>query len=111
MEAEYVAANITARNLKWATQFLSDLRFRQRLPLTLFIDNQSAIRITKNPEQQHRTQHIVKHFHWLREQYETGLLEPEYIPSAENIADIFTKSLPAITFDKHRLGILEQGEC
>jgi len=113
MEAEYVAANVTARHLKWATQFLSDLGFRQCLPLTLFIDNQSAIRITKNPEQQHRTQHIAKHYHWLREQYETGLLEPEYIPSNENIADIFTKSLPAITFDKHRLGLgmLEQGEC
>jgi hypothetical protein len=113
MEAEYVAINLPACHLKWVTQFLSDLRFRQPLPLTLFIDNQSAIGIAKNPEQQHRTQHMAKHYHWLREQYETGLLEPEYIPSSENITDIFTKSLPVITFEKHRLGLgmLEQGEC
>jgi hypothetical protein len=96
------ATNTAACHVESSTQFVGNLGLRKRLPPTLFIENQSATRIT---------QHIAKHHHC--EKYETGLLEPEYIPSSENSADIFTKSFPATTFDKQRLilGMLEQGEC
>jgi hypothetical protein len=50
MEVEYVAANAVARNAKWITQFLSELGFSQENPIDLFIDNQTAIQISENPE-------------------------------------------------------------
>jgi hypothetical protein len=103
MEAEYVAANTVARNAKWITQFLSELGFSQENPIDLFIDNQTAIRISENPELHKRSQHIDKQYHWIREQVKFGILNTEWVPSAENLTNIFTKSLPMAKFTEHRM--------
>jgi hypothetical protein len=110
MEAEYVAANTIARNTKWLRQFLMELGFRQDIPSEIFIDNQTAKKISENPELHKRSQHIDKQYHWIREQIELGIISIHWIPSAENLADIFTKSsIPKPLFTEHRqnIGMLE----
>jgi methyl coenzyme M reductase subunit D len=41
----------------------------------------------------------VKH-HWIHETVETGNIAVTYMPSEDNIADIFTKALPCPPFEK-----------
>jgi hypothetical protein len=103
MEAEYVAANAVARSAKWTTQFITELGFSQNHPVDLFIDNQTAKKIAENPELHKRSQHIDKRYHWIREQIELGFINLSWVPTDENLADIFTKSLATPRFIEHRL--------
>lgn len=63
------------------------------------MDNQSAIRLVKNPEFHKRTKHIDVRYHFIREKYEAGMFELTYVSSDEQLADIFTKPLPRRRFE------------
>lgn len=74
------------------------------------MDNQSGIRLIKNPEFHFRTKHIDVRYHFIREKYEEGMFELNYIETKSMIADIFTKALPANKFNELRskLGMKKQ---
>lgn len=59
----------------------------------LFLDNQSAIKLLKNPEFHKRTKHIDVRYHFAREKIQEGLFDLEYVTTKEQQADIFTKPL------------------
>ena len=73
------------------------------------MDNQSAIRLIKNPEFHKRTKHIDVRYHFIREKYENGLFTLNYIPSDEQLADFFTKPLMKGRFQSLRktLNVIE----
>ena len=68
----------------------------------LFIDNQSAIKLIKNPEYHKRTKHIDIKYHFVREKYESGEILPQYVNTNDQLADLFTKSLPRATLEQLR---------
>lgn len=72
------------------------------------MDNQSAIRLIRDPEFHKRTKHIDVAYHMIREKYEQQLFCFEYINTKEMLADIFTKSLPAPAFQylREKMGIV-----
>ncbi|KMQ85201.1 integrase core domain protein [Lasius niger] len=71
-EAKYVAAASAAKEMIWLRKLLSDIGHGCSEATVLFIDNQSAIRLVKNPEFHKRTKHIAIRFHiipqWARRQ-------------------------------------------
>lgn len=67
-----------------------------------FMDNQSAIRLIRNPEYHKRSKHIEIRYHFIREKYEEGIFALKYISTDIMVADIFTKSLPTQRFNIHR---------
>ena len=103
MEAKYVTANAIAHSAKWMTQFIAELGFCQEHPVNLFIDNQTAKKIAENPELHKHSQHIDKWYHWIQEQIELGFINLSWVPTDENLADIFTKSLATPHFIEHCL--------
>lgn len=44
-------------------------------------------------------------YHHIRDLVEKGVIQVDYIPSSEMIADIFTKALDKSIFEKHRTGL------
>lgn len=62
------------------------------------MDNQSAIRLIKNPEFHKRSKHIDVRYHFICEKYEEQLFDLKYVSTNEMIADVFTKSLAAPKF-------------
>ena len=38
--------------------------------------------------------HIKVSYHWICEQVQLGHIKTEWVPSKENVADLFTKGLP-----------------
>lgn len=70
--------------------------------LTIFCDNISAINISKNPIKHSRTKHIDIRHHFIRELVEQRTLCLEYVETAKQLADIFTKSLDSVRFDSLR---------
>jgi hypothetical protein len=51
------------------------------------------------------TKHISVCYHHARERVAWGQINPVYVPTAENVADMFTKPLAAASFEKHRAGL------
>lgn len=66
------------------------------------MDNQSAIRLVKNPEFHKRTKHIDVRYHFIREKFEENLFRLQYVDTEEQYADFFTKPLPKDRFEKLR---------
>ena len=56
-------------------------------------DNQGTIALAKNPIKQQRTKHVDIKYHFIRDEIHKGSVSMSYIPSEENLADIFTKPI------------------
>ena len=61
--------------------------------LTIHVDNTGCIKIAKNPILNRKTKHIEIYYHFIRERVERKEINLEYVPSNENLADMFTKPL------------------
>lgn len=70
-----------------------NLAFLPLLPTPLWLDNQSAIRVAKNPEHHSRMRHLLVKFHWLCDQVEEGVFEVGYVETGLMRSDGLTKPL------------------
>ena len=96
-EAEYVAASEAVKDIIWLKRLWNEFT-NVKCTCTLYLDNQSAIKMIKNPEYHKRTKHIDIRFHFIREHYSTGEFDLQYIGSSDQLADILTKPLPKPQF-------------
>ena len=56
------------------------------------------IALVKDNKFHARTKHIDLHYHFVCEAVEDGKIKMEYIPTSENVMDIFTKAPPKLKF-------------
>ena len=106
-EAEYVALGSATQEAIWLNQLLTHLRIDTKGSIEILEDNQSAIAMAKNSTGRRRTKHIdIKH-HFIKEAVQAGTISVSYCPTADMLADIFTKQLPRTQFEKlrSRLGL------
>ncbi|CAL9005264.1 unnamed protein product [Prunus brigantina] len=112
-EAEYRALTNTAADLAWIRQVLLDLKVCLPEPPTISCDNLSALALSSNPIYHSRIKHLDIDFHFVRERVQRNDLTVQYIPTEEQLADVFTKGLHSPVFLSHcanmRLGSLELG--
>ena len=80
-------------------QTLADLDVKYSEPIPIYCDNTSAISVSKNPVLHSKTKHIPIKYHFLREQVSNKVVQLNFIPSTEQIVDIFTKPLPKAQFE------------
>ena len=97
-EAEYRAMAAAASEVTWIVNLLEDLGVHHLKPITLHCDNQSALHIAKNPVFHERTKHIEIDCHFTRDKVLEGLLHLNYLPTQQQLADIFTKPLCSTQF-------------
>jgi hypothetical protein len=109
-EAEYIAANDAGSDGVWFRNFMSELGYPPSDATTLWLDNQSAIRVGKNPEHHSRMRHLLPKYHWLREQVEDKVFSLEYVPTTAMRADILTKPLETVAHQRvcSLLGLISQ---
>jgi hypothetical protein len=94
-EAEYVSAVSAGAEICWMRNLFSELGFNvTSSPSPLFIDNQSALQVAKNPEHHGRMKHLDLRYYWLRDEVEQGVISMIYCPTERMPADILTKALP-----------------
>ncbi|KAL4089751.1 hypothetical protein QTP88_024723 [Uroleucon formosanum] len=104
-DAEYISASEAVKGIMWITRLIISLSKTGDKKPILYIDNQSAIRLVKNPEFHKRTKHIDVRYHFIREKYEDGQFQLQYIGTEDQIADILTKPLVKECFEKLRSAI------
>jgi hypothetical protein len=80
-EAEYIAAAHAAKEVIWLRWLLLEQKQKIKKPTILYMDNQSAIAIARNPEFHDRSKHIKIRHHFLRQKVDDEELELEYVPT------------------------------
>jgi hypothetical protein len=98
IEAEYIFVATCCTQILWMIQTLTDLKVNYTDPITIHCDNTSAISVSKNLVLHSKTKHIPIKYHFLREQVTNRVVQLNYIPSTEQIVDIFTKPLARDSF-------------
>ena len=78
---------------------MEDLHITVELPITLYCDNKTVISISHNPVQHDKTKHIEVDRHFIKEKIEKRIICMTYIPTNEQLADIFTKGLQKSSFE------------
>jgi bifunctional DNase/RNase len=68
-------------------------------PIPIYCDNTHAISISKNLVMHSKTKNIPIKYHFLQEQVVEKNIRVEYVGTKEQVADIFTKSLPREAFE------------
>ena len=92
-EAEYMAMTHSGKELVFLTHLFHDLEIPIPMPTPLLVDNQSAITLMENPIFHAHSKHIEVHHHWMHEKIRDGTVQLEYVPTVDQVADIFTKPL------------------
>jgi histone deacetylase 1/2 len=104
-ESEYKAmANATAE-IMWVQTLLKELEVKSPHAAKLWCDNLGAKYLSANPVFHARTKHIEVDFHFVRERVTQKLLEIEFIPSGDQIADGFTKPLSVRLFENFKTNL------
>ena len=99
-EAEYIVQMHMAKEALWLRSFLQELCSAPDDPLILNCDNQGAIALAKDNKFHMHTKHIDMCYHFIREVVEDGKVTVQYIPTRDNISDIFTKPLAKAKFQE-----------
>ncbi|GKA76638.1 cysteine-rich receptor-like protein kinase 8 [Tanacetum coccineum] len=118
-EAEYRAMALTCCEVTWLDSFFKDLGIKDLELVDLFCDNQVALYIAANLVFHAITKHIEVDCHYVRYQLKAGKINPSYVHTKSQLANVFTK---VVTMDQHtkllsKLGVSRsinsqlEGEC
>ncbi|KAJ8621041.1 hypothetical protein MRB53_029570 [Persea americana] len=86
----------------WLRRILEGLNHVQHDSTTVYCDNSSAIKLSKNLVMHGRCKHIDVRFHFLRDLTKDGVVKMVHCPTQEQVADIMTKPLKLDAFLKMR---------
>ncbi len=91
----------------WTVRLLEELGVSNLKHVTLFCDNKSALQMAHNPVLHDRTKHIEIDCHFTRDKVLEGLIHLAYLPTHEQVADLFTKTIPSPQLHRllHKLGM------
>jgi len=101
-EAEYIATTTAATQALWLSRLLGEFLDRKMEAVELKVDSKSALALAKNPVFHDRSKHIRTKFHFIRDCLEEGSIKANYIATADQLADILTKSLGKTKFQEMR---------
>ena len=106
VEAEYLALSTAVKEALWLRLLMIELG-QGNNPITVYCDNNGCLANLRNPIASSYVKHTDIAYHMVRDQVSAGYIIAEYVPSAENVADLFTKPLDRSTFTKfvERLGM------
>ena len=96
-EAEYIASAQATKEALWLRVLLADLGIKVDT-FQIMADNQSAMKLLKNPVSSMRSKHIDVVYHFARERVARREVEFLYIRTDEMLADMFTKAVPSNKF-------------
>ena len=94
--------------MTWFLYLLKDLHISHEKPVLTYCDNQAALHISANLVFHERSKHIEADCHIIWNKVLDGTIKTFYVPSKNQLANIFTKVLGVDNFLRllKRLGII-----
>lgn len=105
-EAEIIAASAAAAEIVYFRLLLIGLGMPQDEPTMLHVDNTGAIELARDRRSCHRSRHIERRYLKIREYVAMDYISVAYVASADNPADVLTKSLQPADHARHSLTIM-----
>ncbi|XP_026420321.1 uncharacterized protein LOC113316328 [Papaver somniferum] len=106
-EAEYKEVGLLATDVMWLSHLLEELGIILTRPFKLYCNNLGATYLVSNSAFHARTKHIDINYHTVRELHEFGDVAVFFIPSSEQLADIFTEGLVVSHFQDLRFKLMK----
>ena len=100
--AETIAACLALQKADGVRELLEEMKCKNDDGMTIQIDNQPAIDAINRERPVNATKHLSIKYHFIKERVKTGEIDLAYIESKNQIADVFTKSLPRQQFERLR---------
>jgi transposase InsO family protein len=107
-EAELYAEGAAVQEVLWLRDLLSELGLHVQFGSLVYGDNQSAIAVSANGVKSDRTKHVDVKYHFITQTVEEGAIKLKWIPTAEQQADIFTKALAPLVFERLRQQLMSR---
>ena len=107
-EAEYIGICAGVKELMFVRNMLEFLKVELEMPMKVYNDNQSAIKIGKDLSSVARTKHIEMRYFYVQQLVEKGLILLEYKQTDHMVADMMTKALGKNKFQKLRELLLDK---
>ena len=111
-KSEYITLTHAAKEAIWLQTFINEVTGISIKPLTILGDNQGLLALARDNKYHSRTKHIDLQYHFICEAVDDAKIKLEYVPTEDNIADIFTKLLakPKFTCFVAMLGLGQLNE-
>jgi len=119
VEAEYMGFSRATTQALWISKYLSKIGLPTSRPIMIHADNNRSISHSLNDKNYRKMKYINVQHHFIKDQVKWGNITFQYIPSSNNIADLFTKPLPwekicqftsELNLQHNTEGVLDQGE-
>jgi hypothetical protein len=113
-EAEYMALKEATKEMIYLQTVLKKLDIKELSKFLdldiLYTDSQPAIDLANNPEHHYKSKHIDIQYHYVRELVLGKKIRLTYLPTKEQIADLFTKGVNSIVFSYLKNKMISQKE-
>lgn len=106
-EAEWISASECTKEVMWLLDMMSEIGVALVKPITIYEDNQSTIKICENDVLHGRNKHVKLRYHQIREEIKSKTIKMEWVPTADQVADIFTKATGTNVFIRLRARLME----
>jgi hypothetical protein len=104
--AEYIALHEATHEAMFLRQLLAGLDLPEAGATTIYCDNDAATALTEDQVWHTRVKHIEIKYYYIRERVANGEVTIQWVSTKENTADILTKPLGRVDFQRlrHQLG-------
>ena len=100
-EAEFYACAEAVKEVPFIVQILRFLGVEVKTPVEVKVDNVGAIYMSQNQASSTRTRHMDTRWFYVNDLQDDGLIIVKFVWSEENVSDVATKNVSAMTMDKH----------
>eukprot|EP00261_Vitis_vinifera_P039164 XP_019080407.1 PREDICTED: uncharacterized protein LOC109123862 [Vitis vinifera] len=102
IEIEYRSLAGLVAEITWLRSLLSELQLPLAKPPLVWCDNLSTVLLSANPVLHARTKHIELDLYFVREKVIRKEVEVRHVPSADQLADVLTKTVSSTQFIEFR---------
>jgi hypothetical protein len=108
-EVEYIALSGAVHEAVWLRKLLTNLFDHEMDSTIIHCDNQSCVKLSENHVFHDKSKHIEIKYHYIKDIVQRKKLHVQYLPTHEQIANIFTKPLARTKFQyfHERLSLVE----
>jgi hypothetical protein len=99
-EAELIAVVEAIKEALYLRSFLVELKFPVEEPIVIYVDNQAAIVMAKEPAFRQRSKHMGIRYHFVSDLIAEGVIMLKYIPTKDQLADFLTKPPTGVKLKK-----------